>query len=241
MSELPLDGEYLGRAPMEEGEYLLKYVKHQRADYKGQPKLVINFQIVGSDHEGRLVPRFYNVEARETNEHSKQNWTPRPGGDLVKELIAVFADTYDVESVRLEKIPIKKWFSAHLVVGEIVMVQKDAEKKPVHELAQQAKVKRLLRIGKEGDDLTLPCLTPPYPSHPHPLEHGSEVDEQKDGVVGSCQKDKADLGILPQSDDEKTIQKLIDAGVAETGEDVERLTGGRISADQARKLHWFLE
>jgi len=240
---MPSDGEFLGRAPMEEGEYFLKYMEHQRSFFKSSAKLIINFSIVDSEHDGRVVPRFYNVDIREPNDHSKQDWKPRPGSHMVRELFRLFADTYQVESVDITRIPIKKWFSAHLFVGEIVMVQKDAQGESIHPFAQQAKVKRLLRIetGKEGDDLTLPCLTLPSPSHPHLPEKASKVDMQRDRADWLGQKDKADLGILPKSEDQKLIEKLINEKCAETGEDVERLTNGRISADQARELDWFLE
>jgi len=235
--------EYLGQMPMEEGEYFLRYISHRLSAYKSQPKIIINFRIVGSEHADQIVPRFYNVDVTGKSADGKPIWQPRRGSAMVKELIALFGQLYDVHSVRLERIPLKKWFSAHTVIGEVVRVPKDGNGNPVPLLAQQVRIKRLITLeeGDEGSDLSLPCLTSPSSSHPHPVEKPAKVDVPRDKEDWLGSRDRQDLGISEPSDDKKLVERLILEGAAETGEDIEKLTGGRITADQARELHFMVE
>jgi hypothetical protein len=93
--------------------------------------------------------RYYNVLARTPDGHSDQAWLPKPIGDLRRELVSLFGEREDLTAVRESRLPLKKWFKAQDVVGLIERVEKDGRGNEVPELAQQAKVARLLRLHDE--------------------------------------------------------------------------------------------
>jgi hypothetical protein len=222
--------------PIPEHEYALEYTGHRFSKFSGDPKLEIYFSIQGTQHDGRHVARFYNIESFSKTE-SGMRWIPKPSGDLPKEFVALFGPL--VKEARRDRIPVRKWFSAQPIVGKVVMSTKNRNKEEIPEGAQRPKVAKLIRLidsdgfkGNGGNSSPLPCLTfnSPLPTQPQPhlVENGSRQDELKVSAIS----DGNDKHWFYKEETERAKQMG-----AKTPDDVEQMTDGRVPTDEAE---WFM-
>jgi hypothetical protein len=176
--------------------------------------------------------------------HLSQIFTLTPkirNGDMVNELNYLFANVYPVKQTRLTRIPLQKWFSAHKFEGEVVKVEKNSRGEKRHELNRPPKVKRVLRIVGEGfrSSQTFPAQTVPTPHHTHHAE-AAETKTAQDLAATGWQQSFKEIERSPAYEEVDRIIRMSSGPV--TCADVERLTKGRIPADEAAATdHFMLE
>ncbi len=240
---LPDERESIWIEPIPEGEYTLAFIGYRPWSFNGAPKLEVYFRITDTDYAGRVVARYWNIESISDADGKpkwKRKWKAKRSGGQVTDLVRLFGKR--AKSFRPDRIRVRKLFSPQNVIGIVAMSEVNTQKEEVPVGAQSPIVRKLLRIEEteeEGNSSHIPCSTLLSSPSPPPDGNPQEAVGLRDSADQLGSLNGPDLGILPQSDDLKLIDKLIGEEVAKTPEDIEKLTGGRISAKTAHDLHWF--
>ena len=129
-----------------EGEYELRYVDFETADYFGTAKVFVHFAIIKpEDYAGLPIDRFYNVKRLASPPQRFGKYVAKPCGNLIREFkrIAGRAD-------RLDRISFKR-FKDLRIIAEVRTVRRDYQRQPLDEDDYYSRIFRLIRV-LPGDD-----------------------------------------------------------------------------------------
>jgi len=129
-----------------EGEYELRYVDFETADYFGKPKVIVHFSIIEpDDYAGSPINRFYNVKTLTGPPQRFGKYRAKPCGNLIREFKRIAG-----RANRLDRISFKR-FRDLRIIAEVRTVQRDYLREPLHEDDYYSRISRLIRV-LPGDD-----------------------------------------------------------------------------------------
>ena len=129
-----------------EGEYELRYVDFETADYFGKPRVIVHFSIIKpDDYAGLPINRFYNVKTLAGPPQRFGKYRAKPCGNLIREFKRIAG-----RANRLDRISFKR-FRDLRIIAEVRTVQRDYLRQPLHEDDYYSRILRLIRV-LPGDD-----------------------------------------------------------------------------------------
>ena len=138
-----IDGE---NVLVPEGEYELRYVDYETANYFGDPRVTVHFAIIEpEDYAGLPIDRYYNVKKLTGPPRRFGKYIARRRGDLPREFNRIAG-----KSERLDRISFAR-FRDKRIIGDVCTVHRDHKKEPLPEEDQYSRIARLVRV-LPGDD-----------------------------------------------------------------------------------------
>ncbi len=129
-----------------EGEYELRYVDFETADYFGKPKVIVHFSIIKpDDYAGLPINRFYNAKMLTGPPGRFGKYRAKSCGTLIREFKRIAG-----HANRLDRISFKR-FRDLRIIAEVRTVQRDYLHQSLHADDYYSRIIRLVRVTP-GDD-----------------------------------------------------------------------------------------
>ena len=129
-----------------EGEYELRYVDFETADYFGKPRVVVYFAIIEpDDYAGLPIERFYYVKKLIGPPQRFGKYKAKPRGNLIREFKRIAG-----RAGRLDRISFKR-FRDLRIIAEVQTVRRDYQRQPLDEDDYYSRIARLVKV-LPGDD-----------------------------------------------------------------------------------------
>lgn len=129
-----------------EGEYELRYINYETANYFGSPRVVVHFAIVSPEgYAGLPLERFYNVLRLTSPPGRFGNFVARGRSDLTREFREIVGSTG-----RRDRISFTR-FKDQRIVAQIETVKFDYKREPLPAREHYSRIKRLVSV-LPGDD-----------------------------------------------------------------------------------------
>ena len=132
-----------------EGEYELRYVDYETANYFGKARVFVHFAIIEpEDYAGLPIDRYYNVKRLTGPPQRFGKYVAKPRGNLIREFKRIAG-----RASRLDRISFYR-FRELRIIAEVRTVRRDYQRQPLHEDDYYSRIARLVRV-LPGDDWQL--------------------------------------------------------------------------------------
>ena len=129
-----------------EGEYELRYIDFETADYFGSPKVIVHFAIIEpDDYAGLPIDRYYYAKKLTGPPGRFGTYKARPCGNLIREFKRIAG-----RAKRLDRISFKR-FRDLRIIAEVKTVRRDYLRQPLHEDDYYSRIFRLVRVLPGND------------------------------------------------------------------------------------------
>ena len=129
-----------------DGEYELRYVDFETAEYFGKASVVVHFAIIEpDDYAGLPIDRFYNAKKLTGPPGRFGKYKAKPRGNLIREFKRIAG-----RANRLDRISFNR-FRDLRIIAEVKTVRRDYQRQPLHEDDYYSRIFRLIHV-LPGDD-----------------------------------------------------------------------------------------
>jgi len=129
-----------------EGEYELRYIDYETANYYGSPKVVVHYAIVEpNEYAGLPVDRFYNAKRLTGAPGRFGKYIAPRRGDLFREYSRLIGQPERLDRILFSRLKGKR------VIGEVQTVHTDHKHEALPEDDRYSRIKRLVSV-LPGDD-----------------------------------------------------------------------------------------
>ena len=124
-----------------EGEYELRYVDFETADYFGKAKVFVHFAIIKpEEYAGLPIDRYYSVKRLTGPPQRFGKYVAKPRGNLIREFKRIVG-----RADRLDRISFRR-FKDLRIIAEMQTVRRDYQRRPLDEDDYYSKISRLVRV-----------------------------------------------------------------------------------------------
>ena len=130
-----------GTVLVPEGEYELRYVNYETANYFGGPRVVVHFAIIApEEYAGLPIDRFYSVKSLDGPPRRFGEYKAKNRGNLIREFKRIAG-----HAGRLDRISFRRLKNLR-IIAEIQTVRRDYQRQTLGEDDHYSRISKLVKV-----------------------------------------------------------------------------------------------